>query len=122
VVNPALVVYGTSNLRVVDVSIMPVLVSGYIQTAVYRIAERAAEMMIVDFRGGGYKVGGGVKADLFGVQGLDGCAGRHHKLGENIAWSWHQKWHEEPANMRHHACRHTRGIKTGQRQGDKFAG
>ena len=44
--------------------------------------------------------------------------GRHHKLGENIAWSWH---HEKPANMRHHACRHTRGIKAGHRHGDIFA-
>ncbi len=51
VVNPALVVYGTGNLRVVDASVMPVLVSGHIQTAVYGIAERAAEMMIRDFRG-----------------------------------------------------------------------
>ncbi len=51
VVNPALVVYGTGNLTVVDASVMPVLVSGHVQTAVYWIAERAAEMMIKDFKG-----------------------------------------------------------------------
>lgn len=46
VVDSALTVYGTQNLRVVDASVMPVLISGHIQTAVYGIAERAADMMI----------------------------------------------------------------------------
>lgn len=45
VVDSTLIVYGTSNLRVVDASIMPILVSGHIQTAVYGIAERAATMI-----------------------------------------------------------------------------
>ncbi|GKT74228.1 choline dehydrogenase [Colletotrichum tofieldiae] len=46
VVDSSLKVYGTTNLRVVDASIMPILISAHIQTAVYGIAERAAEMII----------------------------------------------------------------------------
>ncbi|TDZ32938.1 Dehydrogenase citC [Colletotrichum spinosum] len=46
VVDATLKVYGTTNLRVVDASIIPVLISAHIQTAVYGIAERAVEIII----------------------------------------------------------------------------
>lgn len=50
VVDTRLKVYGTSNLRVIDASIMPVLVSAHITTAVYGIAERGAELILEDAR------------------------------------------------------------------------
>ncbi|KAH8646168.1 hypothetical protein BX600DRAFT_555884 [Xylariales sp. PMI_506] len=46
VVDADLVVYGTSNLRVVDNSIIPVIPSGHIQTTAYGIAEVAAGKII----------------------------------------------------------------------------
>jgi len=46
VVDSKLKVYGTTNLRVVDASIMPVLISAHLQTAVYGIAEMAAQFII----------------------------------------------------------------------------
>lgn len=45
VVDPSLLVYGTSNLRVVDASIIPIQPSGHLQTMVYGIAERAAKII-----------------------------------------------------------------------------
>ncbi|KAF5723993.1 GMC oxidoreductase [Fusarium mundagurra] len=46
VVDSNLKVYGTKNLRVVDASIIPVQLSGHIQTAVYGIAETAAQKIV----------------------------------------------------------------------------
>ena len=48
VVNEHLIVHGTTNLRVVDASIMPMIPRGNIQSSVYAIAERAADIIKQD--------------------------------------------------------------------------
>lgn len=48
VVDPKLRVWGTKNLRVVDASIIPVLIGSHTQTVTYGIAERGAEIIIED--------------------------------------------------------------------------
>ena len=45
VVDEELFVRGVSNLRVADASIMPILMGGHPQMAVYGIGEKAADMI-----------------------------------------------------------------------------
>lgn len=45
VVSSRLIVHGTTNLRVVDASIFPLIPLGNIQTSVYAVAERAADII-----------------------------------------------------------------------------
>ena len=52
VVDPDLKVYGTQNLRVVDASIIPILIGAHIQTSVLGIAEMAASKIIAQYDGG----------------------------------------------------------------------
>jgi choline dehydrogenase len=42
VVDPELLVYGTSNLRIVDASIMPLVPAGHLQAIVYGVAEKVS--------------------------------------------------------------------------------
>ena len=49
VVDSRLRVYGTKNVRVVDASVFPVIPRGNIITTVYAVAEKAADVISVDF-------------------------------------------------------------------------
>ncbi|PSN75402.1 glucose-methanol-choline oxidoreductase-like protein [Corynespora cassiicola Philippines] len=55
VVDPRLRVYGVDGLRVIDVSIMPVLPDVNILASVYMIAEKGAEMLKEDWQDVGYE-------------------------------------------------------------------
>ncbi|CAI7611892.1 unnamed protein product [Penicillium glandicola] len=45
VVDSSLKVYGTSNVRVVDASVLPFQVCGHLQSTIYAVAERAADII-----------------------------------------------------------------------------
>jgi choline dehydrogenase-like flavoprotein len=45
VVDSNLTVYGTSNVRVVDASVIPLQVCGHLASTLYAIAEKAADMI-----------------------------------------------------------------------------
>lgn len=51
VVSPELIVYGTSNVRVVDAGIFPFQVNGHPSSTVYAVAERAADIIKASFTG-----------------------------------------------------------------------
>ena len=48
VVDSRLKVYGTTNLRVVDAGVFPLIPRGNIQTTVYAVAEKAADIIVAD--------------------------------------------------------------------------
>ena len=47
VVDSELMVYGTTNLRVVDASVLPTQLSGHLTSVLYGVAERAADIIKV---------------------------------------------------------------------------
>jgi len=56
VVDAHLKVYDTSNVRVVDASIMPLQISAHLASTLYGIAEKAADLIKADMTKSTYKV------------------------------------------------------------------
>ncbi|KAG6828182.1 hypothetical protein H0H92_008841 [Tricholoma furcatifolium] len=50
VVDPQLKVYGTKNLRIVDLSIYPIHIAAHTQALAYMIAEKAADIILTKYR------------------------------------------------------------------------
>jgi choline dehydrogenase-like flavoprotein len=48
VVSNKLKVYGTSNLRVIDASVLPFQVCGHLTSTLYAVAEKAADIIKAD--------------------------------------------------------------------------
>jgi choline dehydrogenase len=51
VVNARLKVYDTSNVRVVDASVVPLQISAHLSTTLYGVAEKAADLIKADWVG-----------------------------------------------------------------------
>jgi choline dehydrogenase len=46
VVDPELRVYGTTNVRVIDASVIPIQISGHLTATIYAIANRASDIIL----------------------------------------------------------------------------
>lgn len=50
VLDSNLKVYGTTNLRVVDASVIPFQISGHLTATIYAIAEKASDLIKADMK------------------------------------------------------------------------
>lgn len=84
VVDKNLVVYGTSNLRVIDAAVPPLSISAHLMSVVYGIAEIGAELVMKDknkFGGGGAAQGGNGGNGGKGGKGGNGGTGSNGGSG-----------------------------------------